>query len=349
MSDGDPIRSVLMHVLEEISTRRVLDDTVSSALLAYGRALDYEANWGLATDVFATVAKVVKPERNPRLVVEANIAAGGAARRNGDWETSARAYSQAAYIADTLGDRPGVLTVQVGIANTYIAKGNLPQAQTILDDVMLQARDQRLPEVEGVALHSQSGLAQIRGDYSEGVKLAYQAFNLCTKPADRDLILADVAAGLSALGMRDAARDAHLILAATSQAKRTRWQATINLLELASLDGNEQSFDLYASELRNAPMGVWLRSHFLLIFGEGLACFSRFEAAEEILKEAERFASANQIHRVAFQAESALSQVASRAHLAQKQAAGELFAKPTDDVMDVIHGLTQLRAAAAAG
>jgi tetratricopeptide (TPR) repeat protein len=348
VSEGDPIRTVLMHVLEELSTRRALDDTVSSAILAYGRALDYEASWGLATDVFATVAKVVKPERNPRLVVEANIAVGGAARRNGDWETSARAYSQAAYIADTLSDRPGVLTVQVGIANTYIAKGNLPQAQTILDDIVMQARDQQLPELESFALHSRAAIAQIRGDHAEGVKLAYEAFNLSVKPVERDLILADIAAGLSELGMRDAARDAHLILAATSQAKRTRWQATINLLELASLDGMEQAFDLYASELRNAPMGVWLRSHFLLIFGEGLARFGKFEAAEEILQEAERFASANQIHRVAFQAEAALSQVASGVHHAQKQAAGALFARPTDDILNVVHGLTQLKAAAAA-
>ena len=78
------------------------------------------------------------------------MAVGGAARRNGDWDTSARAYSQAAYIADTLGDRQGVLTVQVGIANTYMAKGNLPLAQTILDDVLVQARDQEFPEVQAV-------------------------------------------------------------------------------------------------------------------------------------------------------------------------------------------------------
>jgi len=348
VSEGDPIRGVLAYVLEEVSGRRALDETVFAALLGYGRALDYEASWALATDVFATVAKVVKPEKNPRLAVEANIAVGGAARRNGDWETSARAYSQAAYVADTIGDRPGVLTVQVGIANTYMAKGNHPQAQTILDDVLMQARDQQLPEVQAVALHSRAGLAQIRGDYAEGVKLAYEAYNLCAKPADRDLILADIAAGLSGLGMRDAARDAHMILAATSQAKRTRWQATINLLELASLDGMEQSFEVYAAELRPAPMGVWLRSHFLLILGEGLARFGRFEAAEETLREAEVFASANQIHRVAFQAESALAEVASRASRAQDQDAQAPVGRPSEDILNVVHGLTQLRAAAAA-
>ncbi|MEA2706801.1 MAG: hypothetical protein QOH22_1589, partial [Gemmatimonadaceae bacterium] len=120
MSDGDVIRGVLTNLLDEITSRSTIDDAVCVALLAYGRALDYEASWGLATDVFSTVTKLVKPERNARLVVEANVAVGGAARRNGDWETSARAYSQAAYIADTMGDHQGVLTVQVGIANTYL-------------------------------------------------------------------------------------------------------------------------------------------------------------------------------------------------------------------------------------
>src|ERR1700682_6732512 len=96
MSEGDAVRGVLTCVLEEITTRSKLDDTVCAALMGYGRALDHEANWGLAPDVFSTVAAVAKPERNARLAVEAHVAMGGAARRGGDWEPSARAYSQAA-------------------------------------------------------------------------------------------------------------------------------------------------------------------------------------------------------------------------------------------------------------
>src|SRR3954467_11746740 len=152
VSAGDPIRGVLTTVLEETIARGTIDEIVCRSLLGYGRALDYDANWSLAADVYQTVAKIARPEKNAKLAVEANVAVGGAARRNGDWETSARAYSQAAYIADTLGDKPGVLTVQVGIANTYLAKGNLPQAETILDDVIVQARDQALSEIEGMAL-----------------------------------------------------------------------------------------------------------------------------------------------------------------------------------------------------
>ncbi|MFL5593521.1 MAG: tetratricopeptide repeat protein, partial [Gemmatimonadaceae bacterium] len=175
VSAGDPIRGVLTTVLEEMTTRGAVDDTVYAALLAYGRALDYEASWGLATDVFSTVAKLTRPEKNAKLAVEAHVAVGGAARRNGDWDTSARAYSQAAYIADTVGDREGVLTVQVGIANTYLTKGNLPQAESILDDVIMQASDQGLSDIQGMALHSRATAAQRKGEKEEAVKLAYEA------------------------------------------------------------------------------------------------------------------------------------------------------------------------------
>jgi len=311
VSEGDPVRGVLTTVFEEATKRGAVDDTVCGHLLAYGRSLDYEASWGLATDVFATVAKLARPEKNARLAVEANVAVGGAARRNGDWDTSARAYSQAAYIADTLGDKPGVLTVQVGIANTYLAKGNLPQAETILDDVIVQARDQYLPEIQGKALHSRAAVAQRRGDYAEGLKLAHEALQLIKNPADRDFVLEDIAVLFSELGLHDSARDTHMILTATAQTKLLRWTATLNLMELAGLDGMEEAFDAYANELSTAPLGFWVRSHYLLFLGEGLSRFGRADAAEATLREAISFAEANQVHQVAFKAQSALAAVRS--------------------------------------
>jgi tetratricopeptide (TPR) repeat protein len=331
-------------VLEEITTRSKVDDTVCAALMGYGRALDYEANWGLATDVFSTVASLTKPERNARLAVEANVAVGGTARRNGDWETSARAYSQAAYIADTLGDRPGVLTVQVGIANTYLAKGNLPQAQTILDDVIVQARDQELPEVQGLALHSRAALASRSGEHAEALKLAYEALNLTAKPADRDVVLEDIAAIFTQMGMHDPARDALLVLTATAQMKFVRWSATLNLMELASLDGVEDAFDGYARQLARAPLGPWLRSHYLLFLGEGFNRFGRQEASVQALEETVRFAESNQIHQVAFKAQDALTAARSA-----PRTLTSFTPPPTwvpDDIATVVRAISELRKSA---
>jgi len=340
---GDPVRGVLTTVLEEATRRATIDEVVCASLLAYGRALDYEASWGLATDVFATVAKIARPEKNARLAIEANVAIGGAARRNGDWETSARAYSQAAYIADTIGDRQGILTVQVGIANTYMAKGNHPQAQSILDDVIVQSGDERMDEIQGSALHSRAALAQRRGEKVEAVKFAHEALTLTKKPAERDLVLEDLAVAFSEVGMRDAARDAHLILAATAQTKWVRWQATINLMELASFDGMEEAFDSYASELRKAPLSPWLRAHFLLFLGEGLERFNRCEAAEQALEETVAYADANQVHSVSFKAEAALAQVRSKA---RRESSAPVFGELPTEVLAAAHAVSELRKAA---
>jgi len=312
VSAGDPIRGVLSSVLEETIARGTIDEVVCRSLLAYGRALDYEASWSLATDVFHTVAAIARPEKNAKLAVEAYIAVGGAARRNGDWETSARAYSQAAYIADTTGDRPGVLTVQVGIANTYMAKGNLPQAQSILDDVIMQAGDLELRNVQAIALHSRASLSARSGEPAEGVKLAYQALSLQKNETERDLILEDIGAMFTDLGLRDAARDSHLLLAATAQNRMVRAGATINLMELAALDGMPDAFDSYARELANAPLSPTLRANYLLFLGEGMRRLGRHESAESALIEAISYADANQIHQVSFKAQAALAGVRAR-------------------------------------
>jgi len=203
-------------------------------------------------------------------------------------ETSARAYSQAAYIADTLGDRPGVLTVQVGIANTYLAKGNLPQAQTILDGRNCAGTRPGTAEVQGLALHSRAALASRSGEHAEALKLAYEALNLTAKPADRDVVLEDIAAIFTQMGMHDPARDALLVLTATAQMKFVRWSATLNLMELASLDGVEDAFDGYARQLARAPLGPWLRSHYLLSWRR-VNRFGRQEASVQALEDYSAF------------------------------------------------------------
>ena len=346
VDEGDPVRGVLTSVLEQATRRATIDEAVCGSLIAYGRALDYEASWGLATDVFSTVAKLAPPGKSPKLAVEANILVGGAARRNGDWETSGRAYSQAAYIADTLGDREGVLTVQIGIANTYMAKGNLPRAQSILDDVLVQAQDQGLSEVQSKALHSRASLFAHQGNYAEGLKLAYEALGYATRHVERDQLLEDIGGMFTALGKYDAARDAHLVLASTAQTKFVRWSASLNLMELAGLEGQEGAFDTYARQLAKEPLNPWIRSHYLLFLGEGFARFGRYDAAEEALHEASAFATANQIHQLAFQAQAALEVVHSKPR--EKPVLAQPQAWMSEDVDAVIRGISDLRKATVA-
>jgi hypothetical protein len=175
------------------------------------------------------------------------------------------------------------------------------------------------------------------------VKLGYEALNLSTKPAARDAVLADIAAGLSELGMIESARDAHLILANTSQMEWVRWQATINLMELAGRDGAEDAFESYAAQLSETKLSPAHKAYFLMFRGEGLAAFGKHGEAEEYLRAAVSFAAENQLHQVAFEADAALSRLQTEA---RREKASRAPATWSEDLSHVVTGLSQLREAA---
>jgi hypothetical protein len=140
------------------------------------------------------------------------------------------------------------------------------------------------------------------------------------------------------------------VLAATSQTQLVRWTATINLMELASVDGMEEAFDSYAGQLATAKCGTWVRSHFLLFLGEGLERLNRFDAAEKTLEEAVAFAGLNQIHEIEFRAQAALSALRSAAR-SRVSSTSSFVAPPTwvpEDVASVVQAISDLRKAAVA-
>jgi len=200
--------------------------------------------------------------------------------------------------------------------------------------------------VQAIALHSRAALAHHKGDNSEGIKLAHEALSLTESPAERDSVLEDIAAMFTAIGLRDAARDAHLVLAATARNKMVQATGTINLMELAAVDGMSEAFDSYARDLASARLSPWLRAHYLFYLGEGMDRLGRRDASEDALKEAISFADANQIHQVSFKAQSALSAVRSAARSSKP-----FVAPPTwvpEEVSAVVRAMSELRKTAVA-
>lgn len=306
LREGSALRRPLLRILEELRGAESSWANVNEALFAYGRSLDLEGHWSLAADVFGTVSELAREQRDARTVIEATTALGGAARRSGDWDRSADSYATAAQLADALGDKASGLTIQVGNANTCIARGNLPAAKMLLDEVVLEASRSGLQAVEALAYHGKSTVAHLMASYSEAVDFGYKALERTTNPASKDSILADIAAGFAELGLRDAARDAQLLISLTSRYQWVRWQATLNLMELAAQDQVESAFDSYAKELKHAALDPRLRSYFLLYYGQGAIGFGRMDEGRISIREAQEFASRNHIHQVAHEAAAAL-------------------------------------------
>ncbi|HEX6575442.1 MAG TPA: hypothetical protein VF042_10780 [Gemmatimonadaceae bacterium] len=339
--EGNPLRRPLVRILDELRGGPAWS-VINLQLFAYGRALDLEGSWSLAVDVFDSVADLARAEKDHELAINATTALGGAARRSGDWDRSAEGYAEAAYLADALGDKSSGLTVRVGNANTQIARGNLPAAQVIIDEVIREASLPGLEGVLGLAHHAAATIAFLQARYPEAVTLGYKALKTATNPTARDNIMADMAGAFFMMGKREAARDVYLITSITSRYQWVRWQAMINLMELASYDGNEKVFEDYGRELRYAALDPRLRSYFLLLYGEGAMRLGRHDDGLRSIAEARDFATTHKIYQVAHDAGEALA-AGERTARAAEAAKAWSDGPVSDDVAHVMSELSQLR------
>jgi len=305
LPETNPARAILARILDRLDKVAGVSEDIGRELLAYGRSLDLEGRWLLATDVFQTVEKQFSSREYPHLVIESCTALGAVARHAPDWDVSSRAFAQAQHLADAIGDQAASLAVDVGIANSHRIRGNLQAAEMELESVLAATRARGFTHVEALALHSLASVAHSKGKYQQAVHLAYRSLEMTMNGAARDRILADIAAAYAGLGMRETARDGYLIVAVTSPHQWVRWQATVNLLELAIDSGEESQFDAYANQLEAASLDVRLRAYFLFYRGLGSRRFGR-AGSEEQLRAAELFASEHELHQIAFEIEAAL-------------------------------------------
>jgi tetratricopeptide (TPR) repeat protein len=272
VDEGLPARSVLRSVVGALKSSPPNDmRAIAPRLLAYGRALDLDAKWALAADVYETVIAHVHPVEESDVAVAAHLRHAYCKRSQGDLDEAATSYATASQLADASADMFGVLRAQIGAATIAKTRGNIPQAESLLDDAIVQAEAHQLSEVHAMALQDRADIAYLRGNYDLAVRMAYQALERTRDPVNRDRLLSDIASSFYMLGARSAARDAYLILEATCHEQYLRWIAQINLMEIAAQDGSMPLFERYRKNLSSTTLPPLLQAQFLLHAGEGYA------------------------------------------------------------------------------
>lgn len=320
---GSSIRSILSSVVDTMqSLREVRVTTLAPRLMAYARALMFEARWSLAADVQRTILAYAHPVDEADVVIDANMQLGACLRTLAKWQEAEAAYSVAGQIAAMTGDMVNVLRSRVSEANIAIDRGNLPHAEAILEETITRTgTTPSLAETRALALHARAHVAHLRRDYEHAVRLGYEALAGTKTQTARDRVLIDIATSFTELGVRSAARDAYLILAATAQEQYTRWVAQINLMELAALDAQQTVFEEHRRELSTAILPASLSAYYFYYVAQGYRLFDRERAAVAALSRAVEIASANQLNQVLIQAEQALEEIrTSRPPVRPKQA-----------------------------
>lgn len=306
VDDGTPIRAILGRVLDALETQRPDVHVVITPLMAYGQALEYDAEWTLAADVYHTILSHVHPVADSDATIAAYLRLGSCYRNLNQKDDAEAAFALAARVAGEVGDIMGILRARVGEARVAILRGNLPAAEQILDDTVGRAKDPGLRDVRSRALHERSNVAYFRKQYDLAVRFGYEALADSQSPTERDRILGDIAVAFMDLGLLSAARDAYLVLSATAQEQYARWVATLNLLEIASQSHIEPLFEQYRRHLIKAPLPPYLATFFQLALGQGYRRFGDFNKARGHLEGAVALAETHGLSQFLFQAEEAL-------------------------------------------
>jgi tetratricopeptide (TPR) repeat protein len=307
MPTGLPARAVLQTVVEAVKSSPMNDmHAIAPRLMAYARSLDLDARWALAADVYETVIAHVHPVEESDVAINSLLRRGHCLREIGSFAEAAESFSMAAELAHRSDDMIGALRARIGEAKIVVARGNLPAADAILDETVALATTHELREVRSMATHDRAYIAHTRGQYDLAVRLAYDAMGDSVSESERDRILNDLAGSFYMLGVKTAARDAFLILAATAREQYQRWVATINLMELSAEDGYSLQFERYRQQLGNAGLPPILRTQYELHVGRGYQLFGNQEAAQTWLERALATATAHSFNRFIFAAEAAL-------------------------------------------
>ena len=306
----DSVRSILSGMVDAVETcsdRSALAQTLLPRLMAFGRALDHRSHWTLASDVYRTIGTHANAVHDADLAIDASLRLGYCARVQGSWEVALDAYLEAGRLAELVGDVTRSLRARISNAALARERGNYPQAERILDGVIASCGQLSHDPVRALALHERASVAFMRRDFERGVQFAYDAYENTDSPRERDRILSDIASFFLELGVRSAARDAFLLVAATAQEQWSRWAATVNLMELSAIERVEPQFESYRRELGALDLPPRLGAHYQLFAGRGLLAFGRRAEGLSALQRALSLAEAHGLNDLIFQIEGSIN------------------------------------------
>jgi len=142
------------------------------------------------------------------------------------------------------------------------------------------------------------------------VRLAYHALSKTDEMnRDRDRILHDIAISFYRMGVRTAARDGFLVLAATAQEQYIRWASSIQLLAISADDSIGPVFERYRRELGSQPLPPALLAEFQFHAGRGYRLMGQLDEAADWLDDAVSSAERYGLNQLLFETENEIERL----------------------------------------
>jgi hypothetical protein len=289
-----PMQDVLREMLNTAQgTPDEQPRSIPQLLLAYGWLLEDEAEWDVAADIYNTVIEHANRLGEPNTRPRSFDRLGFCLRQTGDLTGAVQALKRGRSTARALGDTAADLRLRISEANLVAHRGSVShvaRAIDLLDAVIRDARAGAHDEPLAMALHDRAAIDLERDRHADAVEPLYEAWTLYHEEQRKDRALGDLALAMLAVGWRDTARDAFLLLFRQSTRRDVRLRSACNLMEIAAGDGDQLHFGRYRQILEREEMSARLQAQVYRRMAEGFIRFGRDAVADILYDKLERHA-----------------------------------------------------------
>jgi tetratricopeptide (TPR) repeat protein len=264
------------------------------------------------------------------------------------WDPAIVCYQAALEAATGTGDLDRALRARLGRAHVDRARGNLPRARKEIEEVISEAAESGLPDVQSDAHQDLGVVLMLQGARAESLQATYNAFQLSQDPLSRMRILGDLGYALNESGYYSAARVALEIVANSDSSYLVKLNAILELMDLESAVGNRVAFERRRQQARelSVRMTPSMTVDYRYKTAVGLARFDQLERAREIAGEALALAEQHRLNEWYFRVERMLQELESTAtRETELQAPAEVDATPA--VLQMTNGLREYASLAA--
>lgn len=275
-------------------------------LFEYGDYLKLNGQVHLAGHVYGVIVDVLThTDTGEARLAAACIQSGITSRMLGKFEGAKLSFERAAFLAAKQNDFAQMVRARAGIANLLKVQGNLPAAERQLDELVDVVHAANEPLLEAKVRQLRAAVYHAREKYDDAMRDYYSAYEVLGGE-DREEILCNLAAVEAQAGYRNAARDIHRLLAYTGQSLFVRSISLVNLIHIAVLDNDEQSFhrarlDFTAFDQRH-PVQVEHTIYAQLYIAMGLERFGSISTAVAAYRRLAEEAGRAKVHQVEFEA-----------------------------------------------
>lgn len=347
LHDLHPVTAEVKHMQEIVRTahsaferrnRRVL----WPPLLAYAFWLEQEIRLDEALDVLDTAMRLSVEEPGEEEVATM-LQRARVLRLSGALDEARDEYAAAGELAMRIGDAHSERLSRIGRGIVLQVRGNLPESERVLKEVLKNARAAGDRDAEARACHDLAGTYHHMRRFLDGVPLAFRAFQLYEHVLPRLRALSDLGQILLELDRIDAAEDAFQVVVDQARDTVVEANAMNELMYIASRRGDRVGFERWRKILDNrlATLPPEAQTDYHLKVGRGLAHFGDSARAREEFERALELADVHRMHQFAFQAEAAIGEVEALAATTRSEEAEDAAVDP--EVAAVAHRLHELR------